>query len=313
MTSAFAAPTGATPERRIDTPLVSCVVITKDRRDELAGCLESLLRQTYRPLEYLVVDNASTDGTRALVAERFPLVRLIPAERNLGVPGGRNRGVAAAQGELVLCIDDDARLTDPAALARVVEKFAADERLACVSFLVRSAATGREELRSIPRADKRPPQEDYETAYFCGTCFAMRREDFLQAGGFWSPLEYSGEELDLSYRWLERGRRIVHSRHLEAVHRSVPDARPDGQYVYHNLRARCWVALRNLPWPQALSTSVLWWLHSGLTALRQGQWGAWLRGARDALAGAPRAVRERRAIGRDTVREIRRLSGRLWY
>lgn len=294
-------------------PLVSCVVITRNRQAELPGCLESLRRQSYRPLEWIVVDNASTDGSGDLVREQFPDVQLIELSANQGVPGARNRGVAAAGGSLVLFLDDDARLETADAVAQAVEMFIGDDRLACVSFKICAADSGDEERRSIPRTDKRPADRDYEAAYFCGTAFVVRRDAFLAAGGFWEPLVYSGEEIDLSYRWLEQGWRIMHSRRIVALHRHVATARPSGQYVYYNLRARCWVALRNLPWRYTLSTALAWWLHAGWMALRQGAWGGWLRGTRDAVASAPQAWRTRRVIGRSTVQSLRKLSGRLWY
>lgn len=294
-------------------PLVSCVVITMNRREELVRCLESLLAQTHRPLEWIVVDNASTDGTPALVRQRFPDVQLVELATNQGVAGARNRGAEAARGQIVLFLDDDAQLVSTEAVAHVAPLFAADEKLACVSLLIRDAATGHEESRSIPRRDKRPAVDDYEAAYFCGAGFAVRRDAFAEAGAFWEPLVYSGEELDLSYRLLERGWRIVHSRRIEVLHRHTAAARPSGQYVYFNLRSRCWVAIRNLPWPQAFSTSCCWWLHGASTAIREGHWGAWLRGTRDALRGLPAALRSRRAIGPHTVRYLRDHSGRLWY
>ncbi len=305
-------PAGGLDGVQTDRPLVSCVVITMNRRQELPRCLTSLLSQTYRPLEWIVVDNASTDGTGELVREEFPAVRLVELSSNQGVPGARNRGVEAAQGAIVLFLDDDAQLVDDDAVDRAAKLFFTDPQLVCVSFLIRDGQTGDEERRSIPRVDKRPPADDYQSAYFCGTGFAVRREAFQAAGAFWEPLVYSGEEIDLSYRLLERGGRVLHSRRIEVVHRPSA-ARPSGQYVYYNLRSRCWVAVRNLPWPYVLSTTLCWWLHGAATALRQGYGGAWLRGTCDALRGIPAAWRTRRVISPRTRHFLRQHSGRLWY
>jgi glycosyltransferase involved in cell wall biosynthesis len=90
----------------------SVIVCTRNRADELEGALESLLAD--RPAtdwELIVVDNASTDATASVVAgarERADGVRVESlVEVNLGLSHARNRGIAAARGELLLFTDDD--------------------------------------------------------------------------------------------------------------------------------------------------------------------------------------------------------------
>ncbi len=75
---------------------VCAVVVTHNRKHMLERCLAALREQS-RPVDgVIVVDNASTDGTSALVRERFPEVRLLPLRENLGGAGGFNRGMAWA-------------------------------------------------------------------------------------------------------------------------------------------------------------------------------------------------------------------------
>ena len=66
-------------------PLVSVIVVNHNRADLLRECLDSLVAQTYPCLEILVVDNGSTDGSRALVRSYSDSrIRLIELESNLG-------------------------------------------------------------------------------------------------------------------------------------------------------------------------------------------------------------------------------------
>jgi glycosyltransferase involved in cell wall biosynthesis len=89
-------------------PEVSVVISTYDRREMLAVALSSALAQRDVELEVIVVDNGSTDGTRAFLAEqRDPRLRVIRNEVSLGSVGGRNTGLAAARGEWVGMLDDD--------------------------------------------------------------------------------------------------------------------------------------------------------------------------------------------------------------
>ena len=88
----------------------SVVVSTYDEKrwDDLVACLDSLARQSLPPLEQIVV----VDHNPALLemAKReFPTAKVVANERPRGLAGARNTGIAAARGEIVAFIDDDAR------------------------------------------------------------------------------------------------------------------------------------------------------------------------------------------------------------
>src|SRR4051812_35207484 len=72
------------------------VVVTYNRKALLTECLQALGAQTRAPDEILVVDNASTDGTAAMVREHFPDVRLEALDTNRGGAGGFHHGLDAA-------------------------------------------------------------------------------------------------------------------------------------------------------------------------------------------------------------------------
>lgn len=90
-------------------PLISVIVPVYNAERYLADCLESLIRQTHRELEILVIDDGSTDGSAAL-CERFAgqdgRIRLLRKE-NGGVSSARNLGLDEAQGEYVAFVDAD--------------------------------------------------------------------------------------------------------------------------------------------------------------------------------------------------------------
>ena len=89
-------------------PLASVVVPSLNGANLLPECLDSLAAQTYAPLEVIVADGASTDGTQALL-ERYPAVRLLRLQRNRGFSGNVNAGLRAARGEVLCLLNNDAQ------------------------------------------------------------------------------------------------------------------------------------------------------------------------------------------------------------
>ncbi|MBX9654868.1 glycosyltransferase [bacterium] len=294
-------------------PIVSYIVITMNRPHDLAICLESLRRQSFPSSEIIVVDNCSTDDTLEILARDFSDVRVVALKENRGVSGGRNAGVEIARGEICIFIDDDAWFAEPAAAAKTVAYFDADQSLACVAYTIHDSKSGVEEMKSIPRRDKKRISEDYETTYFCGAGFALRRRPFVDVGMFWDPLVYGSQEIDVSYRFLESGWKLIHSASIVVKHKSSPLARPSGQWVYFNARDRPWVALRNLPWSAVVTTTVLWWLNAFLVAWRGGELNRFAAGVRDSVRGVRMALKERKRIQKKTVLRLQRLSGRYWF
>jgi glycosyltransferase involved in cell wall biosynthesis len=86
-------------------PLISCIVPVFNGELYLGEALESIFRQTYRPLEIIVIDDGSTDGTPA-VAARYKDVRYAK-QANAGPAAARNTGIRETQGEFVAFLDAD--------------------------------------------------------------------------------------------------------------------------------------------------------------------------------------------------------------
>lgn len=88
--------------------LVSVVIVSKDRKKDLIECIESYLTSSYKPLEIIVVDNASKQPLAIWLPKKYPRVSLITNNNNVGAAQGRNIGLSRAKGEYILFTDDDA-------------------------------------------------------------------------------------------------------------------------------------------------------------------------------------------------------------
>lgn len=91
-----------------DSPLISVVIPAFNRQDTISYCLESVLVQTYKDLEVIVVDDCSTDSTVSIVSSHpDPRVRCVTLEKHAGAQGARNRGILEAKSEWIAFQDSD--------------------------------------------------------------------------------------------------------------------------------------------------------------------------------------------------------------
>ncbi len=291
---------------------ISYIVATRERREALKTCLESIYAQDYEPKEVVVVDDASTDGTAAMLQADFPSARVI----RLGSPGGeaaaRNLGISEAVGDVVVLLDDDAYLVGRGAAAAVAEAFAGDTKLAALCFKV-EAPDGSIRHKEVPRADKVLPSDKTEIGYFLEGAVALRMTALADVGLFPADYGYGGIGLDLAYRLFRAGYRMVFTPAVTVVHLSLqgPDNTVGRQY--HYLRNRIWTAARNLPFPYAQTTVAVWTAGSLVESVRAGRpletpggFVAGVRRWRELRRSGPR-------LTRPMMRRLQQLSGRTWY
>src|SRR5437879_4939283 len=128
-------------------PLVSIVVLNYKRLTALEQTLQSVVVQRYPHKEIIVVDNHSEENVSAVVSQFGPGIRLVELDANLGSCGGRNVGIRAAQGEVLVTLDNDVRFLSPDALDTVVRLFNDQPDYHVLAFQLRDAQSGRVRLR----------------------------------------------------------------------------------------------------------------------------------------------------------------------
>lgn len=202
---------------------VTIVIATRDRWGELTHTLRRLSALPERP-HIIVVDNASTDGTAEAVRHGFPDVRLVALRHNHGA-AARNIGVEEATTPYVAFSDDDS-WWEPGALRRAVELFEEYPRLG----LIAGRPLVGEERTPDPIADRMadsplPPDPTLPgpaVLGFLGCAAIVRREAFLQVGGYSELLFFVGEERLLAYDLAAAGWGLSYVSDVVAVHLPSP-------------------------------------------------------------------------------------------
>jgi GT2 family glycosyltransferase len=110
---------------------VSLTIVTYNSRRYIGRCLEAILAQDYQPLEVIVVDNASQDGTRAVLEGFSSRVRVILNEENVGFAAAQNQAIAAGSGEWILTLNPDV-LLQPGFVKQMVDAGQIDARIGTV-------------------------------------------------------------------------------------------------------------------------------------------------------------------------------------
>lgn len=277
----------------------SVVMVTRDRRESVLRALERLTALPEQP-PVLLVDNASGDGTAEAVQERFPSVTVLRQRTNLGAVG-RTVGVRAAGTPFVAFADDDSWWA-PGALARAEQHFDAAPRLALLAARI---LVGPEErldpvcvlmaASPLPRAAGLPgaPVLGFVA---CGA--VVRREPFLEVGGFSPVIGFLGEEEVLSQDLVAAGWALSYVDDVVAHHHPATGGPRSGRRRLQARNALLSVWLRR-PLPVvARRTAAL-----AARAHDADQRAALL----DAIRRLPLAVRERKRLPDDVERQVRLL------
>lgn len=176
-------------------PRVSVVIATRNRPDELLTTLGHLRNLPERP-RVIVVDNASAGGNAEAVREQYPEVEVLSLDENLG-GAGRNLGVERVNTPYVAFSDDDSWWS-PGSLTRAADLLDAHPRLAVLAARI---LVGPQEKKD-PICDEMahgplPPEPDLPgppVRGFLGCAAVVRREAYLEAGGYEPRMLVGGEE-----------------------------------------------------------------------------------------------------------------------
>lgn len=294
--------------------LVSIIIPNWNGVAHLPTCLDALRRQTYPHLEVIVVDNASTDASRALLAAEYPEVRLIALATNEGFAGAVNAGIRAARGDVIALLNNDTE-ADPAWVAEMVRGLDAHPEAGFVAAKLRLfdrrdvlhsagdtfSRSGQANSRGVWETDT--GQYDHEGPVFsaCGGAVAYRRTMLDDIGLFDEDFFFNLEDMDIAWRAQLAGYGCVFVPTAVVYHKL--SATGGGVTAsYYTGRNSLWLLVKDYPGPfwrrdwTRIMRSQLGATWDALRAWRGAAARARLRGQLAGLWGLPRILRQRRVV-----------------
>ena len=228
-------------------PLVSVVMLAWNRKEDVEIGLKEMRKMTYPKIEFVVVDNGSTDGTTEMLYEQFPNVNVVRLHTNTGMTG-YNVGLATARGKYVIMLDDDSHLA-PDAIAKMVKIWESEENkeVGTMAFRVLNPNNGslvthlwEERLGKVETGRER------EITSFAACGAAVRREMLDEVGYFDDDFFLYATEDDLSIRIWNAGYKIVYEPRCVSYHRESRKQRNWGRYGF-GFRNATWFNIKHLP------------------------------------------------------------------
>lgn len=206
---------------------LSVLIVNWNGSRYLYGCLDSLRATITMPFEVIVVDNNSSDGSPEAVAERYPWVKLVRSDKNLGFGRANNLAARHATGDVLLLLNyDTVVLTDPAPMAKTLRD---DASIGCLGAgmcngdgtIVKNCGHFPTPLRLLLFSSQfwRPYRGPHGPAelqaqrvdWVEGSWLLLRRETWDRVGGFDPRIFMYGEDVELSRRIADLGLHVLHT------------------------------------------------------------------------------------------------------
>ena len=280
---------------------VSLIAISLNSRAFLRECIQSIYAARWRRVtfEIIVVDNASTDGTPAMLAADFPDVRVVANDSNVGYCRAGNQGAAVSRGRHLLFLNDDTLIIDDAVASiaewadahgaamigsRLLNTDGTDQFSSGRSFTTPAATVfGRKSVltrlfpnapwvRRYLRTDLCNSNEPYEVDWLSAAAMMVRRDVFEQAGGLAEDFYYFHEQVFCARVKRAGGRVYLHPQsriiHHEGVGSGVRTRRVRRRHIvaFHAAALRWFCLHHNLGpvHPVRLIAAAALWVRAGL-------------------------------------------------
>ncbi|HEV7621997.1 MAG TPA: glycosyltransferase [Flavisolibacter sp.] len=179
-------------------PAISVIFVTHNRKDLLRRALRSVILQTV-PVDIIIMDDASEDGTGDMIKQEFPFVHYYLSSISKGPSYQRNEGAKHSRSEIIIFLDDDTVLQSNDTIETTIHDFDSPS--------IGAVAMPFINILQDKKVKMYPPDNSraYLVHAFIAAAFAIRNKCFQSVVGFREDFFYMGEEGDLCIRMLDAG------------------------------------------------------------------------------------------------------------
>lgn len=243
----------------------SIIIVTWNALSHLKNYLPSVVETAYPDFEIIIADNASDDGSKEWIKSTYPDVKITTFDRNYGYCGGNNRAVPFAEKDILIFLNNDVRVDEN--WLHGLNKAFTDTQTAAVQpkmlsdknpdqFEYAGAGGGYIDKYGYPFCRGRvfeevePDNGQYDNQpnlfWASGAALAIRKDIFIETGGFDEDFEFHMEEIDLCWRLQNAGYKIGYAPESVVYHLgggSLPMGSP--RKVFYNFRNSLYMLWKN--------------------------------------------------------------------
>ena len=247
----------------MNSPLVSIIILNWNGKELIRECIDSVLKSHYSPLEIILADNGSTDGSVEFVRSQFPSVIILENNENWGYAEGNNRGIKITQGKYVVTLNNDV-VVDPDWLKKPIEYLENDPRIGsvCCRQMNYYDQSVIDSLFHYPSPelifDREGHGEKYDPHSFAsapgyviapnGGSAVYRKSMFMELGGFDGNFFAYHDEADLSMRVFLFGWKCLYVPDSVVYHKEgISFKKTKGKATYYHERNRMWFIFKFFP------------------------------------------------------------------
>ncbi|MGB7808647.1 glycosyltransferase family 2 protein [Methanoregula sp.] len=211
-----------------DKTVATIVIVTYKSENEIKDCINSLVLQSFKAYEIIIVDNSPDNDTVNIVKKDFPFIKLIKNKKNSGYGAGNNIGVKLARGEYIVILNPDT-VVDRDWLKELLKPIITNERIITTSKILTKDGrmintcgniihfTGLAFTRGYGMNPDSYPTAEY-VEEFSGCSFAIKKSIYLKLGGFDDNIFLYHDDVDFSIRAQLNGFKILYVPHSIVFH-----------------------------------------------------------------------------------------------
>jgi len=282
---------------------ISVVILTYNRCHMVKELVNSLMQLEYKNLEIIVVDNNSDDDTNITLQKFGGAIRYIRTDRNIGV-AARNYGLEAADGEVIVTLDDDISNLSDDAIKKIILLFNDNEEMAALNFRVVDSKYGSIINWVHHREIEKFCYKTFDTYEITEGAVAFRKR-FLELAGLYPTYFFiSHEGVDLAFRIMDRGYKVIYCGDIRVEHSTAGAGRASWRRYYYDTRNQFLVSMRNFPANYAARYLVRGLIAMLVYSVRDGYFSYYLRGIKDGLRDSYKNRDDRKVLAAGTMKRI---------